>query len=148
MSIFGMVIVFTFQICIPLVGFTASFSKGPQLYESWHEFPIDLFCIKMCPVWTQKMAPWAKIWRPSMSELSVYRDSHHHSTNSSWLPQTSRNRLVNIDKPHVTRYDLIFSLTFGSRLTRDTYISNNNSVVFYWGLLKRPNSRPTCPVFC
>ena len=42
MSIFGMVIVLAFQICILLMGFTASFSKGTQLYESWHEFPIDL----------------------------------------------------------------------------------------------------------
>ena len=24
------------------MGFTTSFSKGTQLYESWHEFPIDL----------------------------------------------------------------------------------------------------------
>ena len=43
--------------------------------------------------------------------------THHHSTNLSWLPQTNRNRLVNIDEPHMTRYDLIFSLTHGSRLT-------------------------------
>ena len=42
MSIFGMVIVLAFQISILLMGFTASFSSGPQLYESWHEFPIDL----------------------------------------------------------------------------------------------------------
>ena len=42
MSIFGMVIVLAFQICILLMGFTGSFSSGPQLYESWHEFPIDL----------------------------------------------------------------------------------------------------------
>ena len=42
MSIFGMVIVLAFQICILLMGFTASFSSGQQLYESWHEFPIDL----------------------------------------------------------------------------------------------------------
>ena len=42
MSIFGMVIVLTFQICILLMGFTALFSKGTQQYESWHEFPIDL----------------------------------------------------------------------------------------------------------
>ena len=42
MSIFGMVIVLAFQIWILLMGFTASFSSGPQLYESWHEFPIDL----------------------------------------------------------------------------------------------------------
>ena len=42
MSIFGMVIVLAFQICILLMGFTASFSSGPQLYESWYEFPIDL----------------------------------------------------------------------------------------------------------
>ena len=42
MSIFGMVIVLAFQICILLMGFTASFSKGTQQYESWHEFPIDL----------------------------------------------------------------------------------------------------------
>ena len=40
MSIFEMVIVLAFQICILLMGFTASFSKGT--YESWHEFPIDL----------------------------------------------------------------------------------------------------------
>ena len=72
---------------------------------------------------------------------------HHHNTNSSWLPQTSRNRFVNIDESHVTRHDLIFSLAYASRLTVDTYISNNNSVVFYWGLLKRPTSRPTCAVF-
>ena len=39
---FRMVIVLAFQICILLMGFTASFSSGPQLYESWHEFPIDL----------------------------------------------------------------------------------------------------------
>ena len=38
-------------------------------------------------------------------------------TNSSWLPKTSRNRLVNIDEPHMTRYDLIFSVAFASRLT-------------------------------
>ena len=37
-----MVIVLAFQICILLMGFTASFSKGTQQYESWHEFPIDL----------------------------------------------------------------------------------------------------------
>ena len=42
MSIFGMVIVLAFQICILLMGFTSSFSKGTQQYESWHEFPIDL----------------------------------------------------------------------------------------------------------
>ena len=42
MSIFGMVIVLAFQICILLMGFAASFSKGTQQYESWHEFPIDL----------------------------------------------------------------------------------------------------------
>ena len=42
MSIFGMVIVLAFQICIHLMGFTASFSCGPQFYGSWHEFPIDL----------------------------------------------------------------------------------------------------------
>ena len=41
-SIFGMVIVLAFQICILLMGFTASFSSGPRFYESWHEFPIDL----------------------------------------------------------------------------------------------------------
>ena len=34
MSIFGMVIVLAFQICILLMGFTASFSSGPQFYES------------------------------------------------------------------------------------------------------------------
>ena len=37
-----MVIVLAFQIYILLMGFTALFSKGTQLYESWHEFPIDL----------------------------------------------------------------------------------------------------------
>ena len=42
MSIFGMDIVLAFQIYILLMGFTASFSKGTQWYESWHEFPIDL----------------------------------------------------------------------------------------------------------
>ena len=42
MSIFGMVIVLAFQICILLMGFTASFSSKPYLCESWHEFPIDL----------------------------------------------------------------------------------------------------------
>ena len=42
MSIFGMVIVLAFQICILLMGFIASFWKGTQQYESWHEFPIDL----------------------------------------------------------------------------------------------------------
>ena len=42
MSTFGMVIVLAFKICILLMGFTASFSKGTQQYESWHEFPIDL----------------------------------------------------------------------------------------------------------
>ena len=42
MSIFGMVVVLAFQICILLMGFTASFLSEPQLYESWHEFPIDL----------------------------------------------------------------------------------------------------------
>ena len=42
MSIFGMVIVLAFQIYVLLMGFTVSFSKGTQLYESWHEFPIDL----------------------------------------------------------------------------------------------------------
>ena len=42
---------------------------------------------------------------------------HHHSTNSSWLPKTSRNRLVNIDEPHMTRYDLIFSVACASCLT-------------------------------
>ena len=42
MSIFGMVIVLAFQICILLMGFTALFSSGQQFYESWHEFPIDL----------------------------------------------------------------------------------------------------------
>ena len=47
----------------------------------------------------------------------------------------------------MTRYDLIFSLTCAPRPRLDTYISNNNSVVFYWGLLKRPTSRPTCTVF-
>ena len=41
-SIFGIFIVLAFQICVLLMGFTASFSKGTQLYESWHEFPIDL----------------------------------------------------------------------------------------------------------
>ena len=42
MSIFGMDIVLAFQICILLMGFTASFSSGTQWYETWHEFPIDL----------------------------------------------------------------------------------------------------------
>ena len=42
MSIFGMVIVLAFQICILFMGFTPSFSSGQQLYENWHEFPIDL----------------------------------------------------------------------------------------------------------
>ena len=42
MSIFGMVIVLAFQICILLMGSTASFSSELQSYESWHEFPIDL----------------------------------------------------------------------------------------------------------
>ena len=42
MSTFRMLIVLAFQICILLIGFTASFSKGTQQYESWHEFPIDL----------------------------------------------------------------------------------------------------------
>ena len=37
-----MVIVLAFQICILLMGFFASFSKGTQQYESWHEFPIGL----------------------------------------------------------------------------------------------------------
>ena len=37
MSIFGMVIVLAFQICILLMGFTALFSSEPQLYESWHD---------------------------------------------------------------------------------------------------------------
>ena len=41
MFIFGMVIVLAFQICILLMSFTASFSKGTQQYESWQEFPID-----------------------------------------------------------------------------------------------------------
>ena len=31
----------------------------------------------------------------------LYLRPHHHSTNSSWLPQTSRKRLVNIDEPHI-----------------------------------------------
>ena len=38
-------------------------------------------------------------------------------TNSSWLPKTSRNRLVNIDESHMTRYDLIFSVACASCLT-------------------------------
>ena len=42
--------------------------------------------------------------------------SHHHSTNSSWLPQTSQNWLVNINEPHMTWYDLTFYLTWVSRL--------------------------------
>ena len=73
MSIFWMVIVLAYQICILLMGFTASFSSGPQLYESMHEFPIDLL-YKDVSNWTQTGA-MGKIWRPSMSELSVYRDS-------------------------------------------------------------------------
>ena len=43
--------------------------------------------------------------------------AHYHSTNSSWLPKTSRKRLVNIDEPHMTQHDLIFSLACASRLT-------------------------------
>ena len=53
----------------------------------------------------------------TFTPISQSKESHHHSTKSSWLPQTSRNRLVNIDDPHMTRYDLIFSLTCASRLT-------------------------------
>ena len=44
---------------------------------------------------------------------------HHHSTNSSWLrwlPQTSRNQLVNIDEPHIIWYDLIFFPTYTGKL--------------------------------
>ena len=48
--------------------------------------------------------------------IGHYIYPHHHGTNSSWLPKTSRNRLVNIDEPHMTRYDLIFSLACASRL--------------------------------
>ena len=56
-------------------------------------------------------------WNGSGTSRNHQMSSLHHSTNSSWLPQTSRNRLVNIDEPHMTRYDLIFSLTNASRLT-------------------------------
>ena len=74
-------------------------------------------------------------------------EAHHYSTNWSWLPQTSRNRLVNIDELHLIRYDLIFYLTYVSCLTiLYTYISNNNSVVIYWGLLKGDET-PYLPCF-
>ena len=66
-----MAIVLAFQICILLMCFTASFSSGPQLYESWHEFPIDYKDVSSLDTkWRH-----GQIWRPSMSELSVYRDS-------------------------------------------------------------------------
>ena len=55
-------------------------------------------------------------WKMTQGDRSVTFDlnivlrfgPHPHSTNSSWLPQTSRNWLVNIDEPHMTRCDLIF----------------------------------------
>ena len=55
-------------------------------------------------------------------------ESHHHSTNSSFLPQTSRNRLVNIDEPHMTRYDIIFNLTL-------CFQSNNNRPILATAIL-------------
>ena len=70
MTIFGMVIVLAFQICILLMGFIASFSSSSPKYEDWHEFPIDLL-YKKCVQFGPKMAPWAKIWKPAMSKLSV-----------------------------------------------------------------------------
>ena len=59
-----------------------------------------------------------KQWRQSCNKLPCL--PHHHSTNSSWFPQTSRNRLLNIDEPHMTRYDLIFILCFPSNNIRPT----------------------------
>ena len=43
------------------VGFTASFSSGPQLYESWNEFPIDLMYKDVSSLDTKWRRPWAKI---------------------------------------------------------------------------------------
>ena len=64
-----MVIVLAFQICIFLMGFTVSFSSGPQLYESWHEFPIWTYSLDT------KWRHGQKFEDPPCPELSVYRDS-------------------------------------------------------------------------
>ena len=73
MSIFGMVIVLAFQISILLMGFTASFSSGPQLYESWREFPIDLL-YKDVPGLNTKWRHGQKFEDPPCPN-SQYRDS-------------------------------------------------------------------------
>ena len=93
MSIFGMVIVLAFQICILLMGFTASFSKGTQQYESWHEFPIDLLYKEVSSLDTK--------WRI----LASCPNSQYIGTHSSlWLTQIlqlSRNALTT-NLMHVT----------------------------------------------
>ena len=75
------------------------------------------------------MAKWLRKWRrgwlyvrsnTKKRKVSNTWIPHHHSTNSSWhcwLPQTSRNQLMNIDEPHIIWYDLIFFPTYVSRLT-------------------------------
>ena len=62
---------------------------------------------------TNRNISWRDLRLSSSQKHSL--SPHHHSTNSSWLrwlPQMSRNQLVNIDEPHIIWYDLIFFPTY------------------------------------
>ena len=78
---------------------------------------------------------------------SCYYQGPHHQTQVDFTSLTSTDEWKPTREywwPHIIWYDLTFFATHVSRLTiLYTYISNNNSVVFYWGLLKRS----TCTVF-
>ena len=102
MSIFGMVIVLAFQICTLLMAFTASFSKGTQQYESWHEFPIDLLYKDVSSLdtkWRILASCPNSQYIGTLTVACYNATSHHHSTNS-YEPirflQISQKRLINI----------------------------------------------------
>ena len=100
MSIFGMVIALAFQICILLMGFTASFSKGTQEYESWHEFPIDLLYKDVSSLDTK--------WRI----LASCPNSQYVGT----LPNTSSSARLCLPVPHVSTKPLKSSLSFHAKI--------------------------------
>ena len=107
MSIFGMVIVLAFQICILLMGFTASFSKGTQQYESWHEFPIDLLYKDVSSLDTK--------WRHGQKfEDPPCPNSQYIGTLP--FPNTSAPARLRLPVPHVSKKPLISSLSLHAKI--------------------------------
>ena len=83
MTIFGMVIVLAFQIGVLLMGFTASFSSGPQLYQSWHEFPKDLLYKDVSSLGTK----WRYGQKPEDPPCpNSYRDSNRRAGGGGLSP--------------------------------------------------------------